>query len=434
MGEVAGAKVASVAMVAMGADRRQEQKIIRSRTKASGRVSLNSPEGVAQPQRRDISFGTKHSRSDRWRTHGSSGTQRHSLRRRSLPTPRTTATTCSTSSWTWPRSTPMTTRHGDCPTCSSASPTRPAPERARSTPRPRRVAAPGTPSGRQSPVSATRPPSPTTSAEPSSPRLTGSSSSPAPRPCGSRTTSTISAPRATSATSSSPLGTTTASLSRCGPSGGERRHPPPLGGGRRPAPRLDRAAAGRRTRPGQGHRGRLLLRARRHPAAGLRRRAHRRRRTGAPRSRARPVHLELDEDVLTILRTILATGVRVRLVPAPAGRSAGRGAGASARGPEPACQPCIVATRPASSTLGLTLRQLEVLTAVATGAGNRDIADELLPDPTHGGRARRGDPRAARHSLTRRGRSQGDRRGRAAAVGRPGLRPLARADPGAPTA
>ena len=94
-----------------------------------------------------------------------------------------------------------------------------------------------------------------------------------------------------------------------------------------------------------------------------------------------PLHLELDEDVLTILRTILATGVRfasflhlqdgllveVR-VHSPDGRHTAR-------------QPCIVATRPASSTLGLTLRQLEVLTAVATGAGNRDIADELCLTP-----------------------------------------------------
>ena len=147
-----------------------------------------------------------------------------------------------------------------------------------------------------------------------------------------------------------------------------------------------------------------------------------------------PLHLELDEDVLTILRTILAAGVRFasflhlqdgRLVEvrvhSPEGRHTAR-------------QPCIVATRPASSTLGLTL-------APARGphrGGHRRREPRhrrrALPDPAHGGRARRGDPRAARHSLTRRGRSQGDRRGRAAAVGRPGLRPLARADPGAPPA
>ncbi len=90
-----------------------------------------------------------------------------------------------------------------------------------------------------------------------------------------------------------------------------------------------------------------------------------------------PLHLDLDESLRAIIRGVLATGmqfatflhqqrghlVEVR-VHSPGGHPTAR-------------QPCVVATRPAGSTLGLTLRQLEVLTAVATGAGNREIADEL---------------------------------------------------------
>jgi DNA-binding CsgD family transcriptional regulator len=89
------------------------------------------------------------------------------------------------------------------------------------------------------------------------------------------------------------------------------------------------------------------------------------------------LHATLDADLLGIIRSILGTGTRFatflhqqhgRLIEVrvhcPSGRAAMR-------------QPCTVATRPAASTLGLTLRQLEVLTAVATGAGNREIADEL---------------------------------------------------------
>lgn len=91
-----------------------------------------------------------------------------------------------------------------------------------------------------------------------------------------------------------------------------------------------------------------------------------------------PLHLHLDGDVLAIVHDILVTGVRFasflhqqdgRLVEvrihAPEGRTS-------------AHQPYVMATRPAESTLGLTMRQLEVLTAVATGAGNREIAEELF--------------------------------------------------------
>lgn len=91
-----------------------------------------------------------------------------------------------------------------------------------------------------------------------------------------------------------------------------------------------------------------------------------------------PLHLDLDDDLLAIVHEILATGVRFasflhqqdgRLVEvrvhAPEGRRTVH-------------QPYVVATRPAESTLGLTMRQLEVLTAVATGAGNREIAEELF--------------------------------------------------------
>jgi|GEM_PF-6928650 len=89
-----------------------------------------------------------------------------------------------------------------------------------------------------------------------------------------------------------------------------------------------------------------------------------------------PLHVALDESLMGIVRSVLTTGMEfvtflhqqnARLVevrvhaPQP-----GRGR-----------QPFTIATRPAPTTLGLTLRQLEVLTAVATGAGNRDIADEL---------------------------------------------------------
>lgn len=91
-----------------------------------------------------------------------------------------------------------------------------------------------------------------------------------------------------------------------------------------------------------------------------------------------PLHLQLEDDVVAIVHDILRTGVRFatflhqqdsRLVEvrihAPEGRST-------------AHQPYVIATRPAESTLGLTMRQLEVLTAVATGAGNREIAEELF--------------------------------------------------------
>lgn len=91
-----------------------------------------------------------------------------------------------------------------------------------------------------------------------------------------------------------------------------------------------------------------------------------------------PLHLHFDDDLLAIVHDILATGVRFasflhqqdgRLVEvrihAPEGRSSVH-------------QPYVMATRPAESTLGLTMRQLEVLTAVATGAGNREIAEELF--------------------------------------------------------
>jgi DNA-binding CsgD family transcriptional regulator len=91
-----------------------------------------------------------------------------------------------------------------------------------------------------------------------------------------------------------------------------------------------------------------------------------------------PLHLHVDETVQAIVHDILATGVRFatflhqqdgRLVEvrihAPEGRPTTH-------------QPYVIATRPAESTLGLTLRQLEVLTAVATGAGNREIAEELF--------------------------------------------------------
>ncbi|GAA3681220.1 hypothetical protein GCM10022237_45260 [Nocardioides ginsengisoli] len=90
-----------------------------------------------------------------------------------------------------------------------------------------------------------------------------------------------------------------------------------------------------------------------------------------------PLHAALDDELRGIVRSILGTGTRFanflhqqegRLVEVrvlcPSGRATEH-------------QPCTVATRPATSTLGLTLRQLEVLTAVATGAGNREIADEL---------------------------------------------------------
>lgn len=94
-----------------------------------------------------------------------------------------------------------------------------------------------------------------------------------------------------------------------------------------------------------------------------------------------PLHLELDDELRAIVHDILATGalftsflhqqdgrlVEVR-VHAPEGRSTVH-------------QPYVVATRPAESTLGLTMRQLEVLTAVATGAGNREIAEELFLTP-----------------------------------------------------
>jgi DNA-binding CsgD family transcriptional regulator len=89
------------------------------------------------------------------------------------------------------------------------------------------------------------------------------------------------------------------------------------------------------------------------------------------------LHLELDADLMAIVRSVLVTGTQFatflhqkqsRLV------DVRMHAPGSARS---ACRPCIIATRPAGSTLGLTLRQLQVLTAVATGAGNREIAEEL---------------------------------------------------------
>jgi DNA-binding CsgD family transcriptional regulator len=94
-----------------------------------------------------------------------------------------------------------------------------------------------------------------------------------------------------------------------------------------------------------------------------------------------PLHLELDADVRAIIGTVLATGTqfgtflhqqRRRLIEV---RLYADGTATSSR------RACIVGTRPARSTCGLTLRQLEVLTAVATGAGNREIAQELCLTP-----------------------------------------------------
>lgn len=93
------------------------------------------------------------------------------------------------------------------------------------------------------------------------------------------------------------------------------------------------------------------------------------------------LHVTLDTQLLEVVRGVLATGIRFATflhlqdghlvevrVHSPSGLASAR-------------KPCILATRPAASTLGLTLRQLEVLTAVATGAGNREIAEELCLTP-----------------------------------------------------
>jgi DNA-binding CsgD family transcriptional regulator len=97
------------------------------------------------------------------------------------------------------------------------------------------------------------------------------------------------------------------------------------------------------------------------------------------------LHLDLDTAFRELVRAVLATGtefatflhqqegrlieVRLHAPHLTGGRRSGERRG------------CTIATRPASSTLGLTLRQLEVLTAVATGAGNREIADEFCLTP-----------------------------------------------------
>ncbi|TNM37377.1 response regulator transcription factor [Nocardioides albidus] len=90
-----------------------------------------------------------------------------------------------------------------------------------------------------------------------------------------------------------------------------------------------------------------------------------------------PLHLELDDGIMAILRGIVSTGMQFATF---LHQQAGRLVEVRVHSPEGRTtqrQPFFVATRPAASTLGLTLRQLEVLTAVATGAGNREIADEL---------------------------------------------------------
>lgn len=90
-----------------------------------------------------------------------------------------------------------------------------------------------------------------------------------------------------------------------------------------------------------------------------------------------PLHVALDDTLRTIVHEILMTGVRFASV---LHQQDGRLFEVRIHAPEgrPTIhQPHVVATRPAESTLGLTLRQLEVLTAVATGAGNREIAEEL---------------------------------------------------------
>jgi DNA-binding CsgD family transcriptional regulator len=90
-----------------------------------------------------------------------------------------------------------------------------------------------------------------------------------------------------------------------------------------------------------------------------------------------PLHLDLDADLRAIVQSILATGTQfATFLHQQQGRlvEVRLHAPGTARSPRRACT---IATRPAGSTLGLTLRQLEVLTAVATGAGNREIAEEL---------------------------------------------------------
>lgn len=87
------------------------------------------------------------------------------------------------------------------------------------------------------------------------------------------------------------------------------------------------------------------------------------------------LHVALDEELMGIVRGVLATGMEfATFLHQQDGRLVEVRVHAPRPGPR---QPFTIATRPAPTTLGLTLRQLEVLTAVATGAGNRDIADEL---------------------------------------------------------
>ncbi|GAB3865332.1 hypothetical protein GCM10028801_35650 [Nocardioides maradonensis] len=89
-----------------------------------------------------------------------------------------------------------------------------------------------------------------------------------------------------------------------------------------------------------------------------------------------PLHVALDEELVSIVRGVLATGMEFATF---LHQQNGRLVEVRVHAPQPGPgrQPFTIATRPAPTTLGLTLRQLEVLTAVATGAGNRDIADEL---------------------------------------------------------
>lgn len=88
------------------------------------------------------------------------------------------------------------------------------------------------------------------------------------------------------------------------------------------------------------------------------------------------LHVTLDAELMAIVRGVLSTGMEfATFLHQQGGRLVEVRIHAPAR--PGATRPFTIATRPAPTTLGLTLRQLEVLTALATGAGNRDIADEL---------------------------------------------------------
>ncbi|GAB4012093.1 helix-turn-helix transcriptional regulator [Nocardioides ultimimeridianus] len=89
-----------------------------------------------------------------------------------------------------------------------------------------------------------------------------------------------------------------------------------------------------------------------------------------------PLHVALDEELMGIVRGVLGTRTEFATF---LHQQNGRLVEVRVHAPRPGRgrQPFTIATRPAPTTLGLTLRQLEVLTAVATGAGNRDIAEEL---------------------------------------------------------